>query len=94
MEDEDFEWDDTKAAANVAKHGVTFEMARDAFDDPFAVGWSDEGHDYGEARYCLLGMVEGRVLFVAYTLRDDRTRIISARGARPNERRRYHEENS
>jgi uncharacterized DUF497 family protein len=37
MDADDFEWDDAKAAANLAKHGVSFEQARDAFDDPFAI---------------------------------------------------------
>jgi hypothetical protein len=37
MDDEDFEWDDTKAAQNLANHGVSFEAAQLAFDDPFAV---------------------------------------------------------
>lgn len=37
MEDDDFEWDDAKAARNLNGHGVSFEVARLAFDDPFAV---------------------------------------------------------
>ena len=94
MQDEKFEWDDAKAASNEEKHRVTFEMARDAFGDPFAVDWIDETEDYGEERHCLLGIVDGYLLFVAYTLRDNRNRIITARGARPYERRQYHEENS
>jgi uncharacterized DUF497 family protein len=49
--------------------------------------------DYGEPRFKLLGMVDGRVLFVAYTMRGDIIRIISAREAEPYERRLYHEEN-
>jgi hypothetical protein len=40
----------------------------------------------------LIAMAEDRLLFVAYTLRDGRIRIISARGAEPHERRQYHEE--
>jgi uncharacterized DUF497 family protein len=38
MEDADFEWDDTKAAQNLASHGVSFEAVRLAFDDPFGRG--------------------------------------------------------
>ena len=38
-------------------------------------------------------MVEGRLLFVACTMRDERIRIISARGSEPYEERRYREEN-
>lgn len=94
MNEDDFEWDDTKAKANFAKHGVTFEIAMDAYNDPFAVSWIDDTEHYYEERYCLLGMVNNRILFVAYTLRDEKIRIISARGARPNEQRQYHEDNS
>jgi uncharacterized protein len=94
MEHDDFEWDDTKAAENLASHGVSFEAARLAFDDPFAVAREDRRQNYGEDRSILLGMVQGRVLAVAYTQRGARVRIISARLAEPRERRRYHEENS
>lgn len=90
MRDDDFEWDDDKARLNLAKHGVPFEAARDAFRDPFALEWEDD-RDFGEPRFILVGQVEGRVLFVAYTTRGDRVRIISARMAEPFERRRYHD---
>ena len=92
MEDENFEWDDTKAAQNLTTHGVSFEAARLAFDDPFAVAREDRRQDYGEDRYILLGMVQDRMLAVAHTQRGARVRIISARLAEPRERRRYHEE--
>jgi len=94
MENDDFEWDDAKAAQNFSRHGVTFEVARLAFDDPFAVAREDRRQQYGEERYLLLGMVQDRLLAVAYALRGARVRIISARLAEPRERRRYHEENS
>ena len=42
----------------------------------------------------ILGMVDGRILYVAYTMRNDTIRIISARAAEPYERRRYHEDNA
>ena len=54
-------------------------MARDAFKDAFAVEWTASGQHAREERYCLLGVVENRLLFVSYTLRGDRIRIISAR---------------
>ena len=94
MQDDDFEWDDRKASANARKHAVTFEMARDVFKDPFAIDELDDRADFGEVRFATTGMVEGRLLFVAYTMRGERIRIISARGAEPHEQRRYHEENS
>lgn len=94
MNEEDFEWDEAKSVHNEARHGVSFETAKSAFDDPFATGWLDEREDYGEDRYVLLGMVDSRVLYIAYTIRDDTIRIISARGAEPHERRRYHKANT
>jgi uncharacterized protein len=93
MKDEAFEWDDAKAASNWRDHGVSFEMARDVFKDIFAVEWVDSGHDEHEDRYAAIGMVENRLLFVAYAMRGETIRIISARKAEPYERRRYHHEN-
>lgn len=94
MINEEFEWDDVKAASNLRKHGVSFDMAKDAFLDPFAVDWIDNEQNSDERRYALLGTVEGHVLFVAYTERQERIRIISARGATRNERKRYDEANA
>jgi uncharacterized DUF497 family protein len=91
MRDDEFEWDDAKAAANLARHGVSFEAARRAFDDPHTIGRADSREDYGEERYILLGMANDRLLHVTYTLREERIRIISVRRAEPHERRRYHE---
>jgi uncharacterized protein len=94
MDDGTFQWDDAKAAANYARHGVTFEAARDVFNDPFALNWIDDSQDENEQRFATLGIVESRLLFVAYAMRGDAIRIISARLAEPYERRRYHEENT
>ena len=94
MHEGDFEWDDAKAAANLAKHGVSFEQARAAFSDPFAIDFIDDRHRYDEERMVLFGMVDSRLLVVVHTWRGDTIRIISAREAEPYERRQYHEENS
>jgi uncharacterized protein len=94
MVTDDFEWDKAKAAENCARHGISFETAIGAFDDPFAIERLDDREDYGEERYSILGMVDGRLLYVAYTVREGITRIISARGAEPYERRQYHEDNT
>ncbi len=94
MNENDFDWDDAKAARNEADHGVSFETAKRVFNDPFAIEWRDDREDYGENRYSIIGMVDGRVLCVAYALRNGTIRIISARGAEPYERRRYHEDNT
>jgi uncharacterized DUF497 family protein len=93
MNDGKFQWDDTRAASNVADHRVTFEAAREVFKDPFALDWLDESEGYGEDRYSVIGMSEGRLVYVAYTMRDEAIRIISARRAEAQDRRRYHEEN-
>jgi len=93
MRDEAFEWDDRKAVANWLSHHVTFEMAREAFKDPFSVEWIDDGQNVHEPRIAMVAMVENRLLFVAYALRGERIRIISARKPEPNERRKYHNEN-
>ena len=93
MRDDEFEWDDRKAARNFAQHGVSFEAASLAFEDSFAVVREDLREDYGEHRYTLLGIVQGRLLHVAYTSRGEGVRIVSARGAEPYEQRLYHEDN-
>jgi len=94
MGEADFDWDETKAAENYTKHGVSFDAAARVFEDPFAIEFLDDREDYGEDRFNIIGMVDNRLLFVAYTLRNSVIRIISARGAEPNEKRQYHEENA
>lgn len=64
------------------------------FSDVFAIERVDDRQDYGEERYVVIGMVEGRLLSVAYTMRGEAIRIISARGATSHEQRQYHEEDS
>ena len=93
MKDASFDWDGTKAAENYRKHGVSFSMACGVFKDPFAVERLDDREDYGEDRFIIIGMVENRLLFVVYTMRGETIRIVSARGAEPNEQRQYHEDN-
>lgn len=93
MEGGDFAWDDDKAGRNWRDHAVTFEMARDAFQDPFAIEWEDTAQGRNEERHSMIAMVENRLLFVGYTIRYGKIRIITARKAEPHERRRYHEEN-
>jgi uncharacterized protein len=94
MNDGEFEWDDAKAAQNYADHGVSFEAAREVFKDPFAAERVDDREDYSEDRFVIIGMVDDRVLCITHTLRNGTVRIISARGAEPHERRRYHEDNA
>jgi uncharacterized protein len=95
MQSEQFEWDDTKAASNAAKHGVTFEDAQYVFTDPHAVEFSDTRCDYGEDRWIRVGMVGNRLLVVAvaFTERGHRFRIISAMPAPKALRQLYEEGN-
>jgi len=86
----EFEWDPGKAVANLAKHGVSFPEAMGVFGDPLEVTIPDPVHTHEEARFVSIGLSEaGRLLIVAYTEREGRIRIISAREAAPRERRHY-----
>jgi uncharacterized DUF497 family protein len=87
---DDFEWDRTKAAANYKKHGVRFEHAVLAFEDPFALVELDESEEYGEDRFLLTGRAADGIVVVVYTERGERVRIISAREATEYERRNYY----
>ena len=88
--DLEFEWDTDKAAANQAKHGVSFEEATTAFADPRSFSVPDPRHSQGEARFAILGRsARGRLLAVFFTERGARTRIISAREATRRERGTY-----
>jgi uncharacterized DUF497 family protein len=85
--------DERTAAANYRIHGISFEQAAVACRDPRTLEWIDMRIDYGEERVILLGSHDGDILYVAYTERGDRTRIISARRATKHERDRYHRQN-
>ena len=58
MDTDAFTWDEAKAAKNYAKHGVTFEAARDVFKDPFAIEYIDDRKDYGEERFIIIRISE------------------------------------
>ncbi len=84
-----FCWDDRKAALNLEKHGVSFELATFAFDDPMGLEWTDIFAE-GEYRTVVIGKVDGKLLTVIYAApEDDLYRIISARLATPSERDAY-----
>ena len=84
-----FEWDDEKAALNFQKHGITFDTAAKVFGDENRIEEYDYFHSIDEDRWKVIGVV-GKILFVIYTERGDYTRLISAREATPQERRRYY----
>ena len=82
-----FEWDSDKAAANLAKHGVSFPEAATVFADPLAV-YLDDGS--GQGRMVVIGTsLRQRVLYVVHVERGERDRIISARSATTAERAVY-----
>lgn len=77
-----FEWDADKAAANLAKHGVSFEAAKEVFFDPFAIETYDADHSDEEDRFIRIGLSSSGVLFVVFTERvGEVMRIMSARAA-------------
>ena len=84
-----FEWDDEKNQINKRKHKISFETAANVFFDEDRIEQLDEFHSDEEERWQVIGMVD-EILFVIYTERDDRTRIISARRADKKERRIYY----
>jgi uncharacterized protein len=87
-----FEWDETKAARNLSKHGVLFEEAKSVFDDPLYVDFYDPDHSDEEERYLIIGESNrGRLLIVSYTERGDLIRLISARVVTRTERETYEE---
>jgi uncharacterized DUF497 family protein len=81
----EFEWDEAKSEACYAERGFDFAYVVRAFLDPNRAVSPDTRWVYGETRYQLLGSIEGRVFFVAYTLRGQTIRIISARKANRRE---------
>ena len=87
-----FEWDESKAERNLAKHGVSFEEAKTVFDDPLYVDFYDPDHSEDEERYLIVGESNHkRLLIVSYTERENSIRIISARAVTRAEREAYEE---
>jgi uncharacterized DUF497 family protein len=85
-----FEWDESKAAANLKKHGISFEEAKTVFNNPLAVIFDDEIHSIDEQREIIIGHSQNnRLLLVCFTQRAHNTRIISARLATRREREDY-----
>lgn len=92
--DDLFEWDAEKAEVNLSKHGVSFEEAATVFYDPLSLTVSDPLHSDQENRFIITGFSDKqRQLVVVHTDRSDKIRIISARLATPEERRKYEQEN-
>ena len=94
----EFTWDPIKAASNLAKHGVAFAQGATVLADPLALTVFDADHSEFEERWFTLGMSsDGKLLAVAHTYTatgasSARVRVISAREATRNERRKYENE--
>jgi uncharacterized protein len=86
-----YEWDNGKAAANRRKHGVDFADAIAALEDANRVEEIDARFVRDEERIQVIGMAQGKVLFVIVTIPgEDTCRIISARKATRHEQERYY----
>jgi uncharacterized DUF497 family protein len=85
-----FEWNASKAAANLRKHGLSSDEAASVFFDPLSATGDDPDHALEERRFVTFGVSSaGRLLVVAHAERNDAIRIISARPATRAERNVY-----
>lgn len=86
-----FEWDSEKAKINFVKHGVRFDDALTAFDDPYGFIDADPKHSFLEVREKIIGESVCGLLVIIFTMREDDElcRIISARKANKREKQLY-----
>ena len=77
-----FEWDASKATANLRKHRVSFEEAKSVFYDEFAVQFFDDEHSVEEDRFLLLGMSSGAKLLIVCHCEREHGEIICVISAR------------
>ena len=92
MKSLEFEWDTKKDKSNTKKHGISFEEARTAFYDEYAIQFVDPEHSESEDRFLLLGSSFNlKTLVVCHCFREEETviRIISARKADKDEEQYY-----
>lgn len=92
MEYVNFEWDENKNTINKSKHDLSFEEAKEVFDDENAILFDDPDHSIGEERFLIIGMVKSqKICIVSHCYRDNDNiiRIISARQATKNEKKTY-----
>lgn len=90
---EAFEWDRGNREKNWFKHRVKISEAEEVFFDSQAKSYPDPVHSTKEARKIIVGKTsKGRVLFVVYTIRDKRVRVISARDINKQKEAKLYEE--
>jgi len=76
----DFDWDEGNRDKNLTKHNVSVEEIEQAFFDDDKKEFTDILHSGVEVRYRLVGKTKsGRILFIVFTRREDKIRVISAR---------------
>jgi uncharacterized DUF497 family protein len=85
----EFEWDEEKATLNERKHGVPFSFATRVFLDENRLEWIGTRRQYGEPRWITIDLIESVEIAVAYTVRGETIRLISARKAERHEREDY-----
>ena len=91
--DFEFEWDGGNIGKNLRKHGVADFEAEEAFFDERVLVLPDLEHAAVEERFHLTGSTrQGRLLLLAFTIRENRIRVISARDASRGERANYEKE--
>lgn len=79
----DFEYDPEKNNLNQLKHDITLEQGQKIWDDPnYAL---IKARTIDEKRYLAIGMIDGKCWSAIFTIREEKIRIISVRGARPEE---------
>ena len=81
-----FEWDEQKRLANIKKHGIDLVRAQRVWDG-FHI--TNRLSHEAEPRWVVVGLLDGREVAVIYTLRGKAIRLISARRARYDERKKY-----
>jgi uncharacterized protein len=90
-----FDWDDGNRIKSAEKHSVSQAEAEQVFTDERLLVADDVKHSQDEERYQAIGRtINGRLLHLTFTLRDNRTkiRVISARDVNRKERRRYEQQ--
>ena len=88
----DFEWDEGNIKKNWERHRVSHIECEEVFFNRPIIVKNDEPHSTGEDRYFVLGKTDaGRLLFIVFTLRGNKIRIISARDINRKERKIYEE---
>ena len=83
----EFEFDSKKSLLNKEKHGIDFNEGQTLWDDEHAVLLNANVCD--EERYLLIGSINEKIWTTVFTKRDKKTRIISIRRSRENERSLY-----